>query len=166
MPLVGPKSHFFTNLEAEINGLTPEKRSIIEFENINKQPKSIKGGQMKDYQVGGRPSHAGFVKIYTHSSSTGYPSLLGCIKMVRSSMLGALLAFNLSLGMNSILGDEMGLGKTLQVSQLLYIPDAVANDKFYRRRCLCLHTLKKIRMVRSPFCWNSVFKLTTQIRLC
>lgn len=35
-------------------GLVPEKRVIIEFEEIEKQPKLIKGGQMKDYQVSGR----------------------------------------------------------------------------------------------------------------
>lgn len=40
------------NLEAEINGLAPEKRAIVELEEIEKQPKLIKGGQMKDFQVG------------------------------------------------------------------------------------------------------------------
>lgn len=53
IPLVGPKSHFFSNLEKEINGLAPEKRAIVEFEEIEKQPKLIKGGQMKDFQVSG-----------------------------------------------------------------------------------------------------------------
>lgn len=39
------------NLETEIAGLAPKKRAIIEFEEVEKQPKLIKGGQMKDYQV-------------------------------------------------------------------------------------------------------------------
>lgn len=50
-PLVGAKSHFFTNLETEIKELAPEKRSIVKFEEIEQQPKLIEGGQMKDYQV-------------------------------------------------------------------------------------------------------------------
>lgn len=50
-PLVGAKSHFFANLETEIKGLAPEKRSIVKLEEIEQQPKLIKGGQMKDYQV-------------------------------------------------------------------------------------------------------------------
>ena len=50
-PLVGTKSHFFANLETEIKGLAPEKRSIVKFEEIERQPKLIEGGQMKDYQV-------------------------------------------------------------------------------------------------------------------
>ena len=50
-PLVGTKSHFFANLETEINGLVPEKRAIVKLEEIEEQPKLIKGGQMKDYQV-------------------------------------------------------------------------------------------------------------------
>lgn len=50
-PLVGAKSQFFANLETEMKKLAPEERSIIEFEDIEQQPKLIKGGQMKDYQV-------------------------------------------------------------------------------------------------------------------
>jgi len=50
-PLVGAKSHFFANLETEIERLTLEKRSIVKFEKIDQQPQLIKGGQMKDYQV-------------------------------------------------------------------------------------------------------------------
>ena len=50
-PLVGAKGHFFTNLEAEIKGLAPDKRSIVKFEEIEQQPKLIEGGQMKDYQA-------------------------------------------------------------------------------------------------------------------
>ena len=52
-PLVGTRSHFFTNLEMEIKGLTSEKRSIVKFEEIERQPKLIEGGQMKDYQARG-----------------------------------------------------------------------------------------------------------------
>jgi hypothetical protein len=40
-------------LETEINGLAPEKRAIVKLEEIEEQPKVIKGGQMKDYQVRG-----------------------------------------------------------------------------------------------------------------
>lgn len=53
IPLVGAKSHFFTNLETEIKGLVPEKKAIVKFVEIEKQPTLIQGGQMKDYQVGG-----------------------------------------------------------------------------------------------------------------
>jgi SWI/SNF-related matrix-associated actin-dependent regulator of chromatin subfamily A member 5 len=52
-PLVGAKGHFFANLETEIKGLAPEKRSIVKFHEIERQPKLIEGGQMKDYQVRG-----------------------------------------------------------------------------------------------------------------
>lgn len=52
-PLVGPKSHFFVNLETEMKGLPPGKRAIVQLEEIEKQPKLIKGGQMKGYQVSG-----------------------------------------------------------------------------------------------------------------
>jgi SWI/SNF-related matrix-associated actin-dependent regulator of chromatin subfamily A member 5 len=51
IPLVGRKSNFFTHLDAEMEGLAPEKRAIVDFVDIEKQPKLIKGGQMKDYQV-------------------------------------------------------------------------------------------------------------------
>ena len=34
-----------------MEGLAPAKKAIFEFEEIEKQPKLIKGGQMKDYQV-------------------------------------------------------------------------------------------------------------------
>ena len=51
IPLVGVKSHFFVNLEAEMKGLAPEKRAIVAFEEIEKQPKLIRSGQMKEYQV-------------------------------------------------------------------------------------------------------------------
>lgn len=50
-PLIGAKSHFFANLETAIEGLTPEERSIVKFEEIEQQPKLIEGGQMKGYQV-------------------------------------------------------------------------------------------------------------------
>ena len=50
-PLVGAKTHFFTNLEMEIKGLAPEKRAIVKPVEIEQQPKLIEGGQMKDYQV-------------------------------------------------------------------------------------------------------------------
>ena len=53
IPLVGAKSHFFVNLETEMIGLAPEKRPIVKFEEIEKQPKLIVGGQMKDYQARG-----------------------------------------------------------------------------------------------------------------
>lgn len=84
IPLVGPKSHFFSNLDKEMEGLAPAKKAIFEFEEIEKQPKLIKGGQMKDYQVklpfeacccAARADHG--------SSSTDCPFLLGCIRMVR-----------------------------------------------------------------------------------
>jgi len=48
IPLVGPKSYFFANLETEMKGLGPEKRAIVPLDEIEKQPKLIKGGQMKD----------------------------------------------------------------------------------------------------------------------
>jgi len=50
-PLVGAKSHFFANLETELEGFAPENRSIVQFEEIEQQPKLIQGGQMKGYQV-------------------------------------------------------------------------------------------------------------------
>jgi len=50
-PLVGAKSHFFANLEVEMKGVAPEKRAIAKFEEIEKQPKLIQSGQMKDYQA-------------------------------------------------------------------------------------------------------------------
>jgi hypothetical protein len=53
IPLVGTKSHFFVSLEAEMKGLAPEKRTIVAFEEIEKQPKLIRSGQMKEYQVRG-----------------------------------------------------------------------------------------------------------------
>lgn len=52
-PLVGAKGHFFANLETEIKGIAPEKRPIVKFEEIEKQPKLIQAGQMKDYQARG-----------------------------------------------------------------------------------------------------------------
>ena len=41
------------NLETEMKGLPPGKRAIVQLEEIEKQPKLIKGGQMKGYQVSG-----------------------------------------------------------------------------------------------------------------
>jgi SWI/SNF-related matrix-associated actin-dependent regulator of chromatin subfamily A member 5 len=128
-PLVGPKSYFLSNLDTEIKGLAPEKRVIVEFEEIEKQPKLIKGGQMKDYQVsGGCEGTLDATKPHRSSSCKGYPSSPGCIKMVRSSVLRDLPWFNFKSGMNSVLGDEMGLGKTLQVSPFHCKCNAVAHD--------------------------------------
>ena len=39
------------NLETEMKELAQEKRPIVKFEEIEKQPKLIVGGQMKDYQA-------------------------------------------------------------------------------------------------------------------
>jgi len=82
-PLVGAKGHFFANLETEVKGIAPEKRAIVKFEEIGKQPKLIQGGQMKDYQVRRTWSALYAVSPDRCSSSMGYPSSRGCIIMVR-----------------------------------------------------------------------------------
>lgn len=69
-----------------MRGLSPEKRAIVPFEEIEKQPKLIEGGQMKDYQA--RLFRDYFVHSATPnrlSSFMGCLSLLGCTRTVRSS---------------------------------------------------------------------------------
>ena len=103
VPLVGSKSHFFANLETEINDFAPEKRAIVEFEEIEKQPRLIKGGHMKDYQVSGRcVGKFGAAKPHRRSSSMAYLFSYGCIRMVRSSTPCALLWVDFYLGVNKI----------------------------------------------------------------
>ena len=66
-----------------MKGLASEKRCIVEFEEIEKQPKLIMGGQMKDYQVrGSRPVLYVVVLADRYYSSMDCPFSLGCIIMV------------------------------------------------------------------------------------
>ena len=71
------------NLETEVKGLAVEKRAIVKFEEIEKQPKLIKGGQMKDYQARRICLVLIAVSPDRCSSSTGCPSWFGCITTVR-----------------------------------------------------------------------------------
>lgn len=81
-PLVGAGSRFFANLETEMKGLVLEKRAIFEFQEIEEQPKLIKGGQMKDYQVRNTWSALYALFLDRCFSFTGYLSWLICITTV------------------------------------------------------------------------------------
>lgn len=106
-PLLPSNSNFFAQLQKEIEHSSNDAVSFVPLHELDEQPKLIKGGYMKDYQVRITFLSSGATPNFLEGSCKGFHSWCPCIRMVRRLRSTSQHVTEKKSGINCILGDEL-----------------------------------------------------------
>lgn len=141
-PLLPSNSNFFAQLQKDIEHSSNEAVSFVPLHELDEQPKLIKGGYMKDYQVCSTFLSSSATPDFLEGSCKGFHSWCPCIRMVRNLRT---ISQNIT---QKISRNELYIGRRVGFSAIFSLPKLtyyVGWDSERRSRCVACSNTEDIQ---------------------